>query len=67
MFKFVQKKNEKPDYIIGRDWAELKKTWDKYKVAADEQNPNKINQFTNKINRLEEKLDIQKTNFSKYF
>ncbi len=66
MFKFVQKKNERPDYIVGRDWAELKKTWDKYKAAADEQNSDKINRFANKINHLQEKLCIKKTDFSKH-
>lgn len=65
VFKFVQKKNEKPDYIVDRDWSELKKTWDKYKAAADEQNPDKINQFAYKINRLQGKLNIKKTDFSK--
>ena len=64
MFKFVQKKNEKTDYIVGGDWSELKKTWDKYNKAVDEQNPDKIEQYANKINRLQEKLGIKKTNFS---
>lgn len=64
MFKFIQKKNEKTDYIVGREWSELKKTWDKYTKAQDDQNHDKMEQYANKINRLQEKLGIKKTNFS---
>lgn len=64
MFEFIQKKNEKTNYIVGGDWSELKKTWDKYSKAKDDQNSTKIEQCANKINRLQEKLGIEKTNFS---
>lgn len=64
MFKFVQKKNEKTNYIVGGDWSELKKTWDKYNKAADDHNPDKIEQYANKINRLQKKMGIKMTNFS---
>ena len=64
MFEFIQKKNEKTNYIVGGDWSELKKTWDKYSKAKDDQNFTKIEQYAIKINRLQEKLGIEKTNFS---
>ena len=64
MFKFIQQKDEKTDYIIGGDWPELKKAWDKYNKAKDDQNGVKMEKFAQKINRLQEKLGIEKTNFS---
>ncbi len=64
MFKFIQKKNEKTDYIIGREWSELKKSWEKYTIAKDENNSKLMKQYAEKINRLQEKLGIKKTSFS---
>lgn len=64
MFKFIQKKNEKTSYIVGGDWSELKKTWDKYNQAKDNQDNARMEQHAKKINRLQEKLGIEKTNFS---
>lgn len=64
MFKFTEQKNEKTDYIIGGDWTELKKTWDKYNKAKDDQDDAKMEQFAKKINRLQDKLGIAKTIFS---
>jgi hypothetical protein len=64
MFKFIQKKNEKTSYIVGGDWSELKKIWDKYNQAVDDQNTEKMKQYENKINNLQENLGIKKTNFS---
>ena len=63
MFKFIQKKNEKTDYIIGREWSELKITWDKYLKAKEDENSEKMCQYANKINKLQEKIGIKKTNF----
>ena len=64
MFKFVQIKNEKTDYLVGGDWSELKKTWNKYNKALVDQNIEKIKQYADKINHLQEKLGIQKTDFT---
>ncbi len=63
MFKFVQKKSEKTDYIVGREWAELKKTWEKFESVKLEQNTEKMNQYALKINNLQKKLGITKTKF----
>lgn len=64
MFKFIQQKNEKTDYIVGGHWSELKKTWDKYNKAKNEENDERMEQFAKKINRLQDKLGIKKTVFS---
>ena len=64
MFKFIQKKNERPDLVAG-NWTELKKAWSKYNVAEDKRDHDKMERFAGKINRLEERLDVKKTGFSK--
>ena len=65
MFKFVQKKNGRPDHLVADDWAELKKAWSKYNAAAAKRIHDKMERFAGKINRLEERLDVRKTDFSK--
>ena len=65
VFKFVQKKNWRPDHLVADDWAELKKAWNKYNAAAAKRDHDKMERFAGKINRLEERLDVKKTDFSK--
>lgn len=67
MFKFVQEKNEKTDYLIGGDWSELKKTWDKYERASSDEDSSKMERYRNKIHFLQEKMGIKKTDFSQSF
>ena len=64
MFEFIQKKNEKTSYIVGGDWSELKKAWDKYGKARDDQDSAGMERYALKINRLQERMGIEKTGFS---
>ncbi|RNJ76607.1 MAG: hypothetical protein EB828_02640 [Nitrosopumilus sp. D6] len=64
MFEFIQEKNEKPNYLIGGDWQELKKAWNKYEKALSEKNFSKMERCRCKIHSLQEKLGMKKTDFS---
>jgi uncharacterized membrane protein (DUF106 family) len=63
MFRFVEKKSEKTDYIVGREWSSLKKTWKEYRKAKDESNTEKMAEYAKKILNLQKKLGIKQSEF----
>ena len=58
MFKFEEDPKEKTSYIVGREWGELKKAWEKYNQAKEDENKEKADVYFRKIQRLQEKLGI---------
>ncbi len=63
MFKFIQQKNERTNYTVGGHWAELKKAWDRYNKAKDDNDGIMMERFARKINNLQTSLKIERTNF----
>lgn len=63
VFRFVEKKSERTDYIVGREWSNLKKAWKEYREAKDDNNAEKMAESAKKILRLQNKLGIKKTEF----
>ncbi len=64
MFRFIEKKSEKTDYIVGREWSNLKKTWKEYRKAKDENNTEKMAEYAKKILNLQKKLGVKQSEFS---
>lgn len=63
MFRFVEKKSEKTDYIVGREWSSLKKAWKEYRKAKDEDNVKGMLDHAKKILSLQKKLGIKQSEF----
>ncbi|MGI0047546.1 MAG: hypothetical protein ACREBB_10240 [Nitrosotalea sp.] len=63
MFRFVEKKSEKTDYIVGREWSVLKKAWKEYRKARDEDNTEKMTKHAKKILNLQKKLGVKQSEF----
>ena len=63
MFKFEEKTTERTDYIVGNDWASLKKTWKDYKKAKENFNVLRMRQYANKIKNLQKKLGLRESRF----
>lgn len=64
MFEFGQKARKKTDYLVGGDWSELKKAWDRYNAALADQDMAKARERAAKINRIQERMGLKKTDFS---
>lgn len=63
MFRFVEKKSEKTDYIVGGEWSGLKKAWKEYRKAKDDNNTEKMTEYAKKILILQKKLGVKQTEF----
>jgi len=64
MFKFEESATEKTDYIVGSDWASLKKTWKDYKKSKENFNVLRMRQYANKIKNLQKKLGLHESRFT---
>ncbi|MDE1829449.1 MAG: hypothetical protein KGI25_03910 [Thaumarchaeota archaeon] len=63
MFKYEQKKTEKPDYLVGREWSDLQKAWKEYKNAQESSDDVKITSSAKRIQNLQKKLGMKVTDF----
>lgn len=63
MFRFVEKKSEKTDYIVGREWSSLRKAWKEYRKFKDDNNIEKMAEYSKKILNLQKKLGIKQSEF----
>lgn len=63
MFRFIEKKSEKTDYIVGREWSSLKKAWKEYRKAKDENNTEKMSEHAKKILSLQKRLGVKQSEF----
>ncbi len=66
MFRFIEKKSEKTDYIVGRKWSSLKKAWKEYRKAKDENNTEKMAEYAKKILDLQKKLGVKQSEFPEH-
>lgn len=64
MFRFVEKKSERTDYIVGREWGSLRKAWKEYRKAQDDANDAKAVECAKRIQNLQKKLGIKISEFS---
>lgn len=63
MFRFIEKKSEKTDYIVGREWSSLKKAWKEYRKFKDSNDIDKMSECSKKILNLQKKLGIKQSEF----
>lgn len=63
MFRFIEKKSEKTDYIVGREWSSLKKAWKEYRKFKDENNTEKMLEYAKKIQSFQKKLGVKQSEF----
>ncbi|HET8720275.1 MAG TPA: hypothetical protein VFM64_04695 [Candidatus Nitrosotenuis sp.] len=63
MFEFVQKRSEKTNYLVGREWFALTKALKEYKKAEAEGNMNTMVKLAKKIRLIQQNLGIKQSEF----
>lgn len=64
MFQFIQKRSEKTNYLVGREWSALTKALKDYKKAETEGNIDKMTKIAKKIKLIQQNLGIKQSDFS---